>query len=335
MRIFVLASFVASFAFASSTALADEPDPPAPPAPAPPHADPTCAVERFVGVTKEEAEAVEEIVCPEIHEQLPYGGRHRIRIARLGGKVVLTLVSEREGGGPRAEKQLVLSGLDEVPVAAPRLVEALVDRKPIAETQTVTNIVGQEARVPKKKASEIHGWLGMVAVGAPGAGTGGGAHLGLSAGSDRWSFVGDLRLAGQAFAVPASVAITIFSLSLLKPEPKGDFAYVSLSGGVRHHFAPTDTSPFFGAGVALVYLGADPKGYDESENTGVAGYGEIGLDLMRTHSIGGTIALRFDAPAFTLEQTKQSGSWGYGQQPVIQRTTSWVPILGATFSLRF
>lgn len=320
MRTIAFASFFALVSLATSNALADEP---------------SCAVERFVGVTKEEAEAVEEIVCPEIREQAPYGGRHRIRIAKLGGKVVLTLVSDREDGGPRIEKQLVLSGLEEVPVAAPRLVEALVEKKPVAETQTVTNIVAQEARIPKKKASEVHGWLGMVAVAAPGGGTGGGAHLGLSAGSDRWSFALDLRLAGQSFNEPAAVAITIFSLGLLEPKPKGDFSYVSLSGGVRHHFAVTDTSPFLGAGVALDYIGHDPKGYGKASNTGVAAYGEIGLDLMRTHTVGGAIALRVDAPAFMLEQTKQSGSWGYGQQPVIQRTSAWIPVIGATFSLRF
>lgn len=326
MRTIVFAPFFAVAVFASSTALAEEA------APAP---DASCAVERFVGVTKDEADAVEEIVCPEIREQGVAGGRHRIRIAKLGGKVVLTLVSEREPGGPRIEKQLVLSGLDEVPVAAPRLVEAIVEKKPVTETQTVTNIVGQEARVPKKKASEVHGWLGMIAVAAPGGGTGGGAHLGLSAGSDRWSFVGDLRLAGQAFNEPAAAALTIFSLGLLEPKPEGEFSYVGLSGGVRHHPAVTDTSPFLGAGVALDYIGRDPKGFSKASNTGVAGYAELGLDLMRTHVVGGAIALRLDAPAFTLEQRKQSGSWSYGQQPVVQRTTAWVPVIGASFSLRF
>ncbi len=328
MRTIAFASF--SFfaaAFASSPARADEPAPP-------PVADPTCAVERFVGVTKEDAEAVEAIVCAEVHEQAPYG-RHRIRIAKLGGKVVLTLVSEREAGGPRIEKQLVLSGLDEVPVAAPRLVEATADAKPVAETQTVTNVVGQEARVPKKKASEVHAWLGIVAAAAPGGGTGAGAHLGLSAGSDRWSFVGDLRLAGQAFAEPAAAALTIFSLGLLEPKPEGELSYVSLSGGVRHHFAATDTSPFLGTGVALDHVGRDPEGYGKAKNTGVAGYAELGLDLMRTHVVGGAIALRFDAPAFTLVQTKQGASWSYPQQAVTQRTTAWVPVIGATFSLRF
>lgn len=265
-----------------------------------------CAVERYVGVTKEDADAIEEIVCGEIHERAPYAGTHRIRVTRLGSKVVLTLVAEREDG-ERREKQLISSGLEEVPVAAPRLVLALVEEKPVVETQSVTNIVGEEARVPKKKASEVHAWMGMLAVAAPGGGSGGGVHLGLSAGSERWSFVGDLRLAGQSFAEPAAVAITLFSLGLLEPEPETKFGYVSLSGGVRHHLASADTSAFIGAGVAL----------DDIGTTGVAGYGEIGLDLLRTHVVGGAVALRFDAPAFTLAKK------------------TWMPIIGATFSLRF
>lgn len=317
-RVFVFGGCLAFGLLASSAAQADE----------------TCAVEKFVGVTKEDAEAIEDIVCTEINEQAPYSGTHRIRVTKLGSKVVLTLLSDRNGA--RIEKQLILSGLDEVPVAAPRLVEALVEKKPVAETQTVTNIVGQEARVPKKKASEIHAWMGMVAVAAPGGGTGGGAHLGFSAGSDQWSFVGDLRLAGQSFAEPAAVAVTIFSLGLLRPEPEGKFAYVSLSGGVRHHLMTTDTSPFLGAGVALDYVGYDPDGdYRKSKNTGVAGYGELGLDVLRTHVAGGAIAFRFDAPAFSLEKTTQVGTFSATESPRIQKSSVWMPVVGASFSLRF
>lgn len=299
--------------------------------------EPSCAVERFVGVTPEDAEAVSEIVCAEIAEHAPYGARHRIRIARLGGKVVLTLVSDHpRGDGPVIEKQLVLSGLEEVPVAAPRLVEATGDAKPVAETATVTSVVAEEARAPKKRASEVHGWLGMVAVAAPGGGSGAGAHLGLSAGSERWSFVGDLRLAGQAFNDPAAVAVTVFSLGLLEPEPESELSYVSLSAGVRHHFFATDTSPLLGAGVALDYLGRDRADGGDAEATGVAGYGELGLDLMRTHAIGGAIAFRVDAPAFMLEgSARPVGSWSASTAPTYARTRTWLPVIGATFSLRF
>lgn len=294
-----------------------------------------CAVERYVGVTKDDADAVEEIVCTEIHEQAPYPGTHRIRVTKLGSKIVLTLVSEREGGG-RIEKQLILSSLEEVPVAAPRLVEALVEKKAVAETQTVTNVVGQEARVPKKKASEVHAWMGMLAVAAPGGGTGGGAHLGFSAGSDRWSFVGDLRLAGASFVEPAAVVLTIFSLGLLKPEPEAELGYVSLSGGVRHHLMTTDTAPFLGAGIALDYVALDAhERRPDEKQTGVAGYGEIGLDLMRTHVVGGAVALRFDAPAFAVERERYAGSWSATQSPRVQKTTAWIPVIGASFSLRF
>jgi hypothetical protein len=313
MRKGALAFGLAVSLFASSSALADD----------------SCKVERHVGVTDDDAEAVQDVVCSALHEQAPYGGTHRIRITKLGGRLVLTLLSDRPDGG-RVEKQLILSGLEEVPVAAPRLAEALIEKKTVEETQTVTNIVGQEARIPKKKASEVHGWLGMLGVASPGGGTGGGAHLGFSAGSDHWSFVGDLRIAGQSFNEPAAAAVTIFSLDLVKPQPEGKFSYVSLSGGVRHHLLATDTSPFLGAGVALDYIGQE-----DASNTGVAAYGELGLDLMRTHVIGGAIALRFDAPAFSLEKTTQTGSWSATESPRIVHTTFWLPVVGASFTLRF
>jgi len=60
--------------------------------------------------------------------------------------------------------------------------------------------------------------------------------------------------------------------------------------------------------------------------------------LLRTHVGGGAIALRFDAPAFALEKEKYlSSPYAYGStEPTrIQRSSVWMPVVGATFSLRF
>jgi hypothetical protein len=315
----------------SRSALAEEPRPPAhSERPRPARADdPTCTVDRFVGVSEDDAEAVQEIICTELRSQVPYGGRYHVRIAKLGGKVVLTIVGDKSDGG-HVEKQLVLSGLEEVPVAAPRLVEAVVEQKHVVETQTVTNVVGEEARTPKKKASEVHGWLGMVGA-ATTTGQGAGVHFGFSAGSDRWSFVGDVRAAGSAFTAPTAVALTIASLGLLEPEPEDKFGYASLAGGVRHHFSSRDTSVFVGGGIALDYVNHTRKG---DGVIGMAAYAEVGVDLLRTHAVGGAIALRVDAPAFTMEERKDlpGPSWQYNGTATV---TSYTPVVGGGVSLRF
>lgn len=290
-----------AFAFATavtSLALADPPaegtwtsgttEPPAAPPPA------SCAVDRHPGVTPDEADAVEQIVCGEVNEKLPASGRYRVRLGKLGARVVLTLASIADDGGTRTEKQLVLTGLDEVPVAAPRLVASMAEHKAVAETQDMTNIVGHEARVPKKRSSEVHALLGVIGVAmfAPESGTGAGALLGLSAGSETWSFVGDLRVAG------------------------GGAKQVALAGGVRHHFGVSDTTPFLGTGMAI-----EGAGVGRESAGGLAIYGELGLELLRTHQFGGSLSVRFDFPTFPLE--------GRGTRE------GYSPVVGTAFVMRF
>lgn len=269
-----IASALAAFLlFVSSSALAAEPTGPAEPAPArdavPPPAD--CALDLHAGVEMEDVTAIALVVCAEVRQKLPAGPLYRVRIARLGSKFVLSLTTL---GQP--ERQLVLSSLDEVPVAAPRLVESIRAGTPPGDTTTVTNVVGGEARVHKKKSSEIHAWLGMIGATVPGptVSTGAGVNVGLSVGSDRWSFVGDLRATG------------------------GDAGLVALSGGVRHHFGSSDTAPFATMGIALASLDVDRKNASDLDGSGLVLFGELGVDILRTSQVGGAIVFRADVPAF-------------------------------------
>ena len=296
-----------------------------------------------MGVTEEEAAAVEEIVCAAVRESPARSAHHRIRVVKIGGKVVLTLVTDRADGGV-ASKQLVLTSIDEVTIAAPRLLEAASEEKPVAETVTMNNVVGEEARRPKRKHSEVHGWLGVIGAGAPTIAMGGGLNLGISVGSDRWSFTTDFRLAGQSFNKPASLALTILTLGSVDIEPEAKFAYVSLAGGVRHHFTSTDVSPFLGAGLALDHIGGGHtemirspysaytySRYSTYGDTGLAGYAEIGLDFLRTHAIGGMFTIRGDLPTFVVERTRSNGD----DAAALLRTTTHAPVISAGIAMRF
>ncbi|MBX3227835.1 MAG: hypothetical protein KIT84_22765 [Labilithrix sp.] len=297
----------------------------------------SCAVDKHEGFSDADADGVEQIVCRAVREA-GRSGRFRVHLGKLGSKVILTLV-ERAPDGDRDE-QVILSGLDEVSVAAPRLVEASAEQKPVAETVTVNNVVGEETRTPKKRASHVHAWMGMIGAGGAGA-IGAGANLAISAGSERWSFVGDLRLAGDAFNKPASVAGAIVTLGAVDVARDGDadFSYASLTGGARHHFAGTDFSPFAGLGLGVDFIARKQTvmhhgGYvseDLKGKAGLAGYAEIGLDLMRTHVVGGAITLRADMPAFAVEERKPDPT---NDRRYLQRST-YSPIFSAGFALRF
>ena len=271
MRSFVASLLAASLLCVASSALAAEPMAPAEPAPepVPPPAD--CALDLHAGVEMEDVTAIALVVCAEVRQQLPVGPLYRVRVARLGSKFVLSLTTL---GQP--ERQLVLSSLDEVPVAAPRLVESIRTGTVPLETATVTNVVGGEARTHKKKSGEIHAWLGMIGASVPGPtiATGAGVNAALSVGSAQWSFVGDLRGTG------------------------GDVKLVALSGGVRHHFGSSDTTPFATMGIGLASVDAERQNKSDLDGGGLVVFGELGLDLLRTSQFGGAIVFRADVPAF-------------------------------------
>lgn len=295
----------------------------------------SCAVSEHEGFSDADAAGVEQVVCGQIREK-GHPGRYRIHLGKLGPKIVVTLAESIQGA--TVERQVVLSDLGEVSVAAPRLVEANHERTAVSDTIDVTNVVGDETRTPKKKPSAVHAWLGLLGAGGAG-GTGAGVNLGVSAGSERWSFVGDLRIAGEAFNKPAIIAGEILTLGGLDAKGDSDFSYVSLTGGARYHLLLSDVSPFLGAGLGLDYIdrsgatrsyvyGAnDPPG----GTAGLAGYGEVGLDVLRTHLVGGAVTIRADLPAFSTHETKPDPN---DSRRYLARTT-YAPILSAGFAFRF
>jgi hypothetical protein len=285
-------------------------------------AENNCTMTRAVGLTEAESQAVEDIVCQVVHEQAPREAKHYIRLSAIGGRYVLTIIQDRNG--IVAEKQALLNGVDEVAVAAPRLVEALTEEKRLADTQTMTNIIASEARTPKKKPSEIHAGLGVIGVGALTGGGQGGAQFAVMVGSPTLSFVGDVRIAGSI----ASDVTKIFTLGIIDAEGERQLGYASASSGARHHFTDTEFSPFVGVGLALDAISMSGEGQTQ-KNSGIAGYAEVGLDVLRTSTIGGTVALRVDVPTFELtgKQLQEDGSTA--------AVRTYTPVAAGTFALRF
>lgn len=265
----------------------------------------TCSLDLAIGVDETDALAVQEVVCSEARNRRD-GAAYRVRVSKLGAQYVLQLSSDR---GP--ERRLVLSSLEEVPTAAPRLVESASSGVSVGETRDTDNVVGGETREAKSATSRVNVFLGMVGGGTLGAEPGAGGMLGVAAGSSRWSFLMDLRLTGDAFKSVGMFPLQVAALGLWKPTLDAPSSFGSLSAGMRHHFFSSDTSPFFGMGLGLMHSGIrtvmDTETGTELRATKANGLGmwaEAGLDVLRTSKIGGAFLVRFDAPAYEL-----AGRW--------------------------
>src|SRR5262249_45752413 len=105
-----------------------------------------------------------------------------------------------------------------------------------------------------------------------------------------------------------------------RPARRGRYTdHVALAGGVRHYFSLADTSPFVGMGMGIEYVNVD-----HADGAGLAFYGELGLDLLRTNQFGGSFSLRCDAPTFSISPGSGHSGPHY-----------YTPIIGAGFAMRF
>lgn len=86
---------------------------------------------------------------------------YRIEMRPLGTKIFVRLSEESPIGTIKAERQIMLAGIEEMISAAPRLVDALVHDKPIASTVGMTTVTEEEARVLRKVTGEHHFNIGF------------------------------------------------------------------------------------------------------------------------------------------------------------------------------
>jgi hypothetical protein len=261
--------------------------------------EPRCALAAAAGIDPIDAQTAADLVCSEVAATNPPPKAHyNVRLARLERKVVISLDADTRSS------RLVLSGLDEVPTAAPRLVASLAEMKPVAETENVDNLIAEETRKPKRKPGDVHAWLGVGAVGFLGANSQmrGGAELGMSFGNATTSFVLDARLAGESFMAPVGAAAAVFTLSRDVDEnrKKVPGAVGMGSVGIRQHTSKADIAPFGGVGLGIAYLSAETDKGPRASGTGVVPYLEAGLDVLRTSMVGGIIGARLDIPLFSL-----------------------------------
>lgn len=345
-RVFALA-LAASAITASSMASAQDPAPPKTPtktddavvqtAVTPKVApDADCALEHYLGVSYEDAIAIEEVVCSEARAKNKTTAKLRVRVSKLGGQIIVRLTSPNSS----MDRQIIVSNVEEVVVAAPRLIDASLEARTVAETENVDNIVGGEVRNAKAKKSRVNANLGVIGTGTTSADPSAGLMMAITAGDARWSFVTDVRLTGDALEDTVGIAGQVASLGIWKPKKDAPSSFGSLAGGVRHHLNGGSTAIYVGMGIGLdhVSIRRNDQQRTELKNTGLGSYAEIGLDVLRTNTVGGTVAFRFDAPFFAVQgeraATVMTDPPRTGPQAT-QHLSAWTPMGTVAFAMRF
>jgi hypothetical protein len=248
-----------------------------------------CVVGTHAGIPDADALTVASMVCEEVRAQgqpvaAPVteatGPRYVVSMQKLGESVVLRLTEFDATDGVVAGRILNLEKIEDVPVAAPRIARAVVDKVPIEATRQMDNLVGAEARVQPKMDGEALWSLGVLTGFVTGAAMSMplvGADLGASYEMGDWGITANMR-----FGVSSSSNVETRS---------GEAAMFTLSVGARYFFDPSDGSLFTGGG-----LGFDALTVDEIDGILPAPYAEVGYELFRLAESRLAIAVRADVP---------------------------------------
>jgi hypothetical protein len=173
--------------------------------------------------------------------------------------------------------------MDEIHVASPRLVNALVEGKPLDETRNVDNVLSSETRVAKTQPGKMGfdgGFFGTTGVGVP-SGSSGGIALGL------------LYRAGSLGISSSGRAGGIGS-------GERSLSSASLDIGARYYVSTADTSPFVGGGLGISHFEVERKDGPDLGGSGFGAHVQLGVEVLRTHAAGFSIAARADLPFFAL-----------------------------------
>ncbi len=274
---------VPSIAFAQSTAAA------APPSKTPTPLTATCTLGDHYGVDPDDARVAADLICNELAKENVPAAAHEVRFGKLGKRTVVTLASRN--GSTYDERRVLVSHMEEVHTASPRLVSALASGKPLEETRNVDNVLSAETTTSETRGGSFG--FEPTLFGGTGIGASSGATAGGGAGAlFRIDSIG-LLAQGRGGGI-GSV------------EPKLILATFDL--GLRYYITRSDFSPFVGGGFGLGYhLLRRGQGSTELEGSGFGSYVQLGAELLRTHHTAFTVSARFDAPFYTLEGVRPDG----------------------------
>lgn len=228
---------------------------------------------------------------------------YRIVMRPLGTKIFVRLSEEKPARTIVEERQIMLAGIEEMVSAAPRLVDALVGRKPIESTIDMENVTEQDAPLRRKISGESLWHVGILGTSIPGT-----------------DIVAEPGFAfGWYYETPSFAVGTEYRVSGrdVDYDDEGEgFSFLSWSIGGRYFFNKQNISPYAGGGLAIVNASYNTTGeggwqnngygdyhyydYDSEDDTGLGAYVVAGIELLRLTESRLNLELRVDRPFFSL-----------------------------------
>jgi hypothetical protein len=238
----------------------------------------TCIIADRGALDDVAARTAADVVLSELVKQKAPAGSYTIRLGQLGSRTRFVIASGSD------EREAWLSSVDELPVAAARLVEALVTRQSVADTEKVSSVLDAEASAPRVKSGRLLFGASIIGQTTAGAATSVSTGVGLAL-LYRTTRYG-LSVEGRATGIGSG---------------DNKVSEVSLGIGGQLFLADTDLAPFVGAGMQLAtyQLTSSP-----SSGSGLAAFGELGLAGFRSSKVGVFTSLRGAFPLFEVAPTK-------------------------------
>ena len=220
------------------------------------------------------ARTAADVVCGELVKQRAPAGRYTIRFGHLGSRTRLVVASGED------EREAWLSSLDELSVASSRVVEALLTRRTVGQTEKVDSVLASEASSPRVKNGQLSVGGSIIGATTVGAATSVSTGFGLAL-LYRASHYG-LFAEGRATGIGSA---------------REKLAELSLGMGGHWFFSDSDFAPFIGGGLQVV-------GYGLSKNreaaSGLGTFAEVGVAGFRSSKVGVFTAARAAFPLFSI-----------------------------------
>lgn len=281
-RFVAIASLAATLGLASTASAQDEGTPQAPPASGAAITR-SCSLGEHAGIDDVDARTAADVICHELNRQGAGNTAHEVRFGRLGGK---TLVTVARTGGSYDERRLFVGGIDEVVVAAPRLVDSLTTGRSIEETRGVDNVVASETRAPLVQRGQT-GFDGALF---------GTTTLGAASGASAGVDLGILHRAGNLGVGLHGRAGGIGSTS-------SKLAQVGLDIGARYYFSSADVAPYLGGGLGLNYFNLSNDAGNHISGSGLGAHAQVGVEMFRSHHTTLSLSVRADIPFYELSSS--------------------------------
>ena len=283
-----------------------------------------CRLAEHSGIDEADAATASQLVCLEVARAgAAPGDCYRVALGKLGSTIILSVAREGDTPGSTADsRELRLHGIEEVSVAAPRVAGALVHGTSLKETETVNNIISDEARTPTSKPAKVHFALGLIGSLPPfdcSATPAPGVSLEVHAETNPFEIVGNIRFGGDS-SDGQSVGLSFFDFSI----------------GGRYFMTDADLSPYVGAGFAwtLLTLTDNTVGGDQFDGSrsGLGGFVEAGLEILRTRHTHLAFGARLDLPFFSLNDNLSSTTFNSsGNTTPAGSTTTTTPHVSSLY----